>query len=536
MRRASIDSGGAEERAVGRGKAIAPIVLCGESLLPDPASGRQPTAIRIASRHTACTNRGAEPISICPECNKTMSMVFQRIQTQGIAQFSYLVGDDGSGTAAVIDPRPNVAVYVELAREYGVSITHVFETHIHADFMSGAGELVRRLGGAKFCASGEGGATYGYEMHKVADGDRFEFGSVALTVRHTPGHTPEHIALELAEKEQPDEPWGVLTGDSLFDGSAGRPDLLGDDQSEKLTEQLFHTLRDYYLKLDDSVIIYPCHGAGSACGADIGDRPMSTIGQQRRTNDFLQFDDLAKFKKFVDEGAPPEPQHYKHLKKVNAAGPPRLAASPAIAGLPPAAFHAALEQDVQLVDTRQMLAFGGGHIAGAINIGPRSEMSVWAGQMLDYDKPILLVVEDETNLDWILWNFANTGFTQFEGYLTGGMKAWANSGRKLQALPQISVHELHEIANRVQLLDVRAPDEWESGRIPGAHHWFVADLRDENKRPSGLDQQKPVVTYCDSGYRANLAASLLQQAGYTDVRNVPGSWQAWNEAGYEVEK
>jgi hydroxyacylglutathione hydrolase len=465
-----------------------------------------------------------------------MTMVFERVQTPGIAQLSYLIGDDSAGTAAVIDPRPNVQVYVDLARLHSVSITHVFETHIHADFMSGAPELVDRIGSAKLYASGEGGASYGFSLEKIQDGDQFEFGSVVLTARHTPGHTPEHVSFEAAEKERLDAPWGVFTGDSLFVGSAGRPDLLGDEETEELTKQLFHTLRDYYLKLDDGVVIYPCHGAGSACGADIGERPTSAIGYERRFNEFLQYSEFRKFKRFVEEGAPPEPHHYKRLKKLNAKGPDILGREPTIPGLTPQQFRQLHEgKKHQLIDVRQMLAFGGGHVEGAINIGPRPELSVWAGQMLDAKKPLLLVVEDETDLDWVVWQFVYTGFTKFAGYLVGGMKAWDNAGFPLRETPQPTVHELKEHLEDWQVLDVRAPDEWEGGHIPGARHAFVADMRDGLDGAAKLNRKRPVAVYCDSGYRASLAASWLEREGFAEVRNVPGSWQAWKRAGYEIE-
>lgn len=465
-----------------------------------------------------------------------MTLIFERVQTEGIAQISYLVGDSGSGTAAVIDPRPDVDLYLTLARAHEVKITHVFETHIHADFMSGARELVSSLEDARLCASGEGETEYEFPVEKIRGGDKFEFGQLVLTARHTPGHTPEHVAYEVAEKGAEDKPWGVFTGDSLFVGSAGRPDLLGEEETESLTEQLFHTLREYYLKLDDGVIIYPCHGAGSACGADIGDRPMGTVGFERQTNAFLQYSDFDEFKEFVTAGAPPAPRHYKHLKQVNRQGPPILGRPPTMPGLPPQQFRDALESsDVQLVDARQMLAFGGGHIPGAINIGPRPELSVWAGQMLDYDKPILLVVEDETEVDRFAWLFANTGFVKFTGYLVGGMKAWANEGLPLKQLRQVTVHELKQRRSEVQVLDVRSPDEWKDGHIPGARHLFVADMRTGTNGFAGLDKRQPVVTYCASGYRASLAASILQQRGYDDVGSVPGSWQAWTKAGYETE-
>lgn len=465
-----------------------------------------------------------------------MTMVFQRIQTEGIAQLSYFVGDDASGTAAVIDPRPNVDVYLELARRFGVAITHIFETHIHADFMSGARELADRLGSAKIFASGEGDPTYGFSVETIRSGDRFRFGSVTLTARHTPGHTPEHLSYELAESESESRPWGVLSGDSLFVGSAGRPDLLGDEETEQLTQQLFKTLRDYYLKLDDGVIIYPCHGAGSACGADIGERPMTTIGYERRSNAFLQYDDYEAFKKHVQEEAPPVPQHYPILKKINAEGP-KLIGAPRVPAHTPEVFETRIRQgDVQLVDTRHMLAFGGGHIPGAINIGDRPELSVWAGDMLSYDQPILLVVEDEGQLDWIAWQFAYVGFMDFAGYLAGGMKAWENRGMPIVTLPQLPVQQLAKQKTAMQLLDVRSESEFRSGRIAGAKHKFVAEMRDGVDGELGLDKNEPVAVYCGSGYRASIAASLMQRDGFSEVRNVPGSMKAWRSAGYQVEQ
>ncbi len=463
-----------------------------------------------------------------------MGLVFESYFADGISQLSYLVGDDSMGTAAVIDPRPDVDVYLEAAQKRELAITHIFETHIHADFMSGSLELAERLGGAKVYCSHEGGAEYGFEQEGIRAGDEFTFGDTIVKVQHTPGHTPEHVGFVLAEKDRKDRPWGVLTGDSLFVGSAGRPDLLGEGSTEELTKQLFHTLRDFYLKLDDSVIIYPCHGAGSACGADIGDRPMSTIGYERRFNDFLQIDDFEKFKKFVKEGAPPVPAHYPRLKKVNSAGPPLIGHLPACPGLPPAQFRKmAGRDDVQILDVRSMHAFGGGHIAGAINIGgTRNELSVWAGDMLDPAEPILLVLEEDFQLPRIVALLWRTGFTRFAGYLVGGMKMWQNAGLPLQKTPQMTVHEVKEKADGVQLLDVRSPSEWKSGRIPGAHYHYVGDLKEEMPK---IDRSKPVATYCASGYRASLAASMLQRAGFSDVRNIPGSYKAWTNAGFPVE-
>src|SRR5438552_4620772 len=298
-----------------------------------------------------------------------MSLVFKTIQTEGIAELCYLVGDNDEGIAAVFDPGADCDIYIEMAREASVAITHIFETHIHADLVSGSRELGARLESAKIYSSYEGGGEYGFENEKVKDDDRFTFGEVLITARHTPGHTPEHISYLLADAEVPDEPWGILTGDSLFVSSAGRPDLLGEKHTQKLAEQQFRTLRDFYLKLPDHVMIYPNHGAGSPCGADIGARLTSTIGYERKFNKFLQFADAKSFTDFAIKTAPPVPHYYPLMKKVNAEGPAVLGNLPRVPGRSPRAFKEAIEKKAGvLVDTRNMLAFGGGHIAGALNI------------------------------------------------------------------------------------------------------------------------------------------------------------------------
>ena len=332
-----------------------------------------------------------------------MSLVFKTIQTEGIAELSYLVGDDDEGIGAVFDPRADCDVYVEAAREAGVAITHIFETHIHADLVSGSRELCARVESAKIYASAEAGAEYGFGPEKLNDGDQFTFGEVLVTARHTPGHTPEHISYLLAEAEHPDEPWAVLTGDSLFVSSAGRPDLLGDKHTKELAEQQFHTLRDFYLNLPDHVMIYPNHGAGSPCGADIGARLSSTIGYERKFNKFLQFTDAKSFSDYAIKTAPPVPHYYPIMKKMNAEGPTVLGNLPRVPALPPKAFRDAIEKKAGvLVDVRNMLAFGGGHIAGALNIGGTPILSIWAGWMLDPEKSILLVLEDDDDLEKVL--------------------------------------------------------------------------------------------------------------------------------------
>ena len=462
-----------------------------------------------------------------------MSLIFERVLTDGIAAISYLVGDDDEGTAAVIDPRCDVEIYLELARKNGVSITHIFETHIHADLVSGSRELADRTGTAKIYASVEGGAEYDFKIEPVKDGDQFAFGSLILTARHTPGHTPEHMSYVAADEEHLEFPWGVFTGDSLFVTSAGRPDLLGRD-ADKLASQLFDTVWGFFGKLDDSVIIHPSHGSGSPCGADIGDRLESTIGFEKRFNPYYQLKERQQFVDYALATPPPEPTYYKRMKRLNAAGPEVLGHLPLIPALPPKVFKERIAAgDAQLIDTRTMLAFGGGHIDGALNIAASPILSIWAGWLLDPERPILLVLENDADVDKVAQLFVRTGYSKFAGHLLGGMRAWQNAGYRLRELPQMTIHELKDSRNGLQILDVRSPAEWEGGRIPGAKHIFVPHL---TKRANELDRAHPVVVYCATGYRASLAASILQKEGFADVRNLPGSMHAWRAAKFPVEK
>jgi hydroxyacylglutathione hydrolase len=341
------------------------------------------------------------------------------------------------------------------------------------------------------------------------------------------------LSYVLAEADHPDTPWGVLTGDSLFVSSAGRPDLLGDKHTKELAEKQFHTLRDFYLKLPDHVMIYPNHGAGSPCGADIGERLSSTIGYERKFNKFLQFPDVKSFTDYAIKTAPPVPHYYPVMKKLNAKGPEILGNLPRVPGLPPKAFKAAIKKKAgALVDTRTMLAFGGGHIPGALNIGGSPILSIWAGWMLASNEPILLVLENDGALEEIVRLFIRTGYTKFAGYLVGGMKAWDAAGFPNEEIGQMTIHELNKRKAKLQIVDVRSPGEWKNGHVPGARHIFLPELR---KRVRELDRKKPTAVYCASGYRASIAASILKGEGFGKLWNVPGSWEAWRKAKFPVE-
>jgi hydroxyacylglutathione hydrolase len=291
-------------------------------------------------------------------------------------------------------------------------------------------------------------------------------------------------------------------------------------------------VRDVYMQLDDGVIIYPCHAAGSECGPDIGDRLSSTVGYERRFNPYCQIEKLEDFRRALQENAPPVPTHYPRMKKVNAAGPPVVGSLPSVPALMVDVFAETIEGgDAQLLDTRDMLAFGGGHISGALNIGARPDISVWAGWLLDPERPILLVLENDRDLARVVTLLRRTGFTRFAGYLAGGMAAWQESGRELEQIDQMTVHGLKKAGPGLTPLDVRKPEEWDAGHVPGAEHAFLGELR---QRLDELDPSRTYATYCASGYRASVAASVLARNGFRNVRNVPGSWKAWASAGYKT--
>jgi hydroxyacylglutathione hydrolase len=431
----------------------------------------------------------------------------------------------------VIDPRRDVEVYLDLARNHGLTITHALETHIHADFVSGSRELAARTGTARAHVSVEGGAHYGFPHQPLRDGSRIDLGKVTLTAVHTPGHTPEHLSYLAAEGGRP---WGFFSGDFLFAGSVGRPDLLGIGQTPGLAKALYRSLQTALRPLPDALPLFPAHGAGSPCGANLCDR-QSTIGEERRSNPALQFTDEDRFIDWVLREAPPIPRYYPRMKKVNAEGPEVLNSLPAVEFLQPEAFNRLLGEGVQLLDNRDMLAFGAAHIAGAWNIGPRPELSLYAGWMLDPEKPIALVLQHNADLAGVLWQLLRVGFSRFAGCLERGMDAWTAAGLPVRKLHQLTADELRNkmSARDFQLIDVRSPREWDGGHLDTARYLFLGDLPAQAAR---LDPGRPVVVYCASGYRSSLAASLLQARGLDQVANVAGGYQAWTGSGFPVVK
>ena len=460
-------------------------------------------------------------------------LVFEPFYTDGLAQISYLIGDSKAAVAAVIDPRRDIDIYLQMAKARGLRIAYAIETHIHADFVSGAQALAKRTGAQIIGGRAD---NYEFELRQVSGGETIELGQATLQVMHTPGHTPEHISLQLFDAQQGDQPIALFTGDTLFNLDVGRPDLLGEGSERKLAGALYHTLFDHYLPLGDRIEIYPCHGAGSACGKSIGDRRHSTLGSERLFNPALR--EQRSEDEFIDwllADMPEPPRHYARLKQLNVRSAVQMEGASLPPPLAPSEFETLAARGMQVVDVRSILAFGGGHVPGAINIALRNEFVSWAGWMLDDARPILLVGESADDVHQAVTQLYRIGLDDIRGYLRNGMTDWQNAALPLNRLQEWTVHELNarREAPDVQVLDVRSPQEVAAGRVPGARHIFVAHLAD---RLNELDPDKTTVTYCGSGYRASIAASILKKAGFRDVANVPGSWMAWKAANLPVQE
>lgn len=458
-------------------------------------------------------------------------MFIDTFEAEGLAQLSYLVGDEVAGLAAVIDPRRDIDEYLERAQERGVRIVAAIDTHIHADFVSGGAALRRAVGATLY----GGPVGYRFPVDALKDGDEIRLGRMTLAAIHTPGHTPEHICLVARGGRGAHAPWGVFTGDTLFAGEVGRPDLLGEGTEDGLARQLFHSLHEKLLPLGDDLIVYPGHGKGSPCGGAIGDRTTTTIGYERRNNPRLAIRDENAFVKDLLSSQTPAPRYYARMKQVNAADPadaPRALLQP----IDPKDVAARQQAGALVLDTRDIEAFGGAHVPGALNIPLSGSFAVWAGKLLDETQDIVLVT-DPADTERARTNLARIGMDRVVGWLRGGMKYWEEAGLPLARVQQMSVHQVREASDDLQVLDVRYDDEFASGHVPGAAHVELSKLESTLARDgAALDRSRPIAAYCGSGTRAGIAASLLRRAGFTDVRAIPGSMTAWKSAGYPTEK
>jgi hydroxyacylglutathione hydrolase len=458
-------------------------------------------------------------------------MNFQRFEVPGLAHYSYLIGDDGR--AAVIDPRRDVDIYVEYAAANDLRISHVLETHIHADYASGARELAEAAG-AELLLSGHDRIQdfqYRFPHHAVRDGEELRLGDARIKALHTPGHTPEHLSFLLYDAQSGAEPVALFSGDFVFVGSLGRPDLLGEAAKKKLAESLYESLQTKIAGLPDGVKIYPGHGAGSMCGSGMAsDRAQSTLGYERKFNPFFLEADKAAFVARILKNVPPFPDYYRRMKRVNSEGPKILRGLPGNAPLALGEFRSLLGgggDGAVVIDLRRPEAFGAGHIPGAFSIGVGSGLSTWAAWVVQYDRPILLAGDDSTSCEDAIRSLIRVGLDDVRGYLAGGMSTWSGAGLEQAQIPQLSVVEMHERSRKgAYLLDVRADGEWQAGHVESATHIMGGDLP---KRIAELPRDSAIHVVCGTGYRSSVASSVLARAGFRNLFNVTGGMTAWNE-------
>lgn len=444
-----------------------------------------------------------------------------------IAHSSYIIA--GKNSCAVIDPQRDVDFYINEARALGVDITHIMQTHLHADFVSGHMDLAEKTGAKIYVAKS---AKCSFDHVALVEGDTVKLEDMVIQVLETPGHTPEHLSYVVIDQSRSESPIGVFVGDTLFVGDVGRPDLFPDMATE-LADKLYHSLHDKLLKLLDYVEVYPAHGAGSLCGRAMGAKWKSTIGYERNFNNVLQIKDKAEFIRSLTEDMPPAPDHFSRCSDINRKGPARIAELPQLQELSPSAFLEKLaDSDYVVLDCRSYHAFSGQHLKDAWHLDLNGNFPTFTGWVIPTDKDILLVADDYNKAhEANLWA-RRVGMDRITGYLDGGMAAWAVKGLSTSHSGLISAEELHDLlqkGNDLVLIDVRAPLEFEESHIEGAVNIPVADLR---IRYNELDPAKKTVLLCSSGNRSSLGASILKQRGFHDVINVAGGMTGYSAAGY----
>ncbi len=445
-----------------------------------------------------------------------------------LSQASYLIGDESTGRAVVVDPRRDIDEYLRDAADAGLTIELVIETHFHADFISGHLELAAATGAA--IAYGEG-ADPDFEWRPLRDGERIELGEVVLEVRATPGHTMESISIVVYEHATDTTPYAVLTGDTLFIGDVGRPDLLSSEgiSAEELATKLYHSVHDKLLTLPDQTRVLPGHGAGSACGKSLSTETVSTIGEQRRTNYALAPMPVERFVEVVTEGQSRAPAYFAFDAAQNRQEHALLDEQ---ADVPPLSVDDVLElqqSGAVVLDTRDAADFAAGHVVRSVNVGLNGRFAEYVGSVLTPRSTIVLVSDPGTERE-ARNRLARVGFDNVRGALEQPAAAFLAHPEVVERSSRLTAAELREIMERdpaVQVVDVRAPSEVEAGTIPGARPVPIPELAD---RTSELDPQRPVLVYCAGGYRSILAASLLASRGFTDVSDLLGGYGAWAAA------
>jgi hydroxyacylglutathione hydrolase len=466
-------------------------------------------------------------------------MYFEQFYLTCLAHASYMIGSDGE--AAIVDPQRDVEIYLKAAEEQGLKIRHIFETHLHADFVSGHKELAARTGASIYIGAE---AHAGFPHVPLHDGLEVSVGRVRLRALETPGHTPESICLVVINEEEDlssgkaGQPWAVLTGDTLFIGDVGRPDLSATHSPQQLAGMLHDSLHRKLMSLPDAVLVYPAHGAGSLCGRAMRADKSSTIGTERLTNYALQIASREEFIRQLTSNLPARPDYFREDAEMNRSGAAMLAQLESLEALAPSEVQRLLEEGVYVLDVRPDDQFATGHLPGSMNIALSGQFASWAGSILGIHSRPVLVAETDAQIEEARMRLARVGIEELRGRLAGGVAAWDKAGLPLLTTPQISVQELHAILadaegadherQEIEVIDVRREGEWLAGHIPQAG-WYALDAF-----PHGLpkiEKGRRVVVHCKSGYRSMIACSLLERAGYRNVLNVTGGFDAWRAAG-----
>jgi hydroxyacylglutathione hydrolase len=475
-------------------------------------------------------------------------VLLKRFYDEGLAQASYLLGCQRTGEALVVDPNRDVEQYIAAAEDEGLRIAHVTETHIHADFVSGSRELVQRTGATVYL-SDAGGADWAYGWTgpsgavTIREGDNFLVGDVRIDVRHTPGHTPEHVTFLVTDRATSGVPIGVLSGDFVFVGDVGRPDLLERAASVQGTmvesaRALFRSLQRFR-ELPDYLQIWPGHGAGSACGKALGAMPQSTLGYERLANWAFQISDEQAFVTAVLEGQPEPPRYFAEMKRINRDGPRILGGLTRPQRLAVARVGELVTAGALVVDTRPAADFAAGHIPGTINIPLNRAFTGWAGWLVPYDADFYLLIDRDRDdaVDVAVRDLAMIGLDRVAGYLDADPETFTTWSRErsLGTIPQMEAADLRRAQEGhadVVVVDVRSRSEWDGGHLAGAVHIPLGLLPDHLAE---LPAHGTVVLQCETGSRSAIAASLLAARGHRDVANLAGGIAAWIQAGYPME-
>jgi len=466
-------------------------------------------------------------------------MFFHKRYTTGLAINSFMVGDPNSKKCAVIDPVRDIDEYLSIAEKEQLSIVAILETHVHADFISGALELKHALANKpKIYCSGMGGVewTPKYADVVVGEGDEVALGDIRLKAVHTPGHTPEHIMWSLYDDTRSsDTPWLLFTGDFLFVGAVGRPDLLGSKEFKELSHQLYHSIFNKLIKYESFTEIYPSHGAGSMCGKSLAARASSTVGYEQKFNSSLQPLPEKQWVLNLMEDMPPSPPYFSRMKKINVEGAVIVGNKfKNLKKFSAKQVHNLSLENATVLDTRSKESFASLHIPGSINIPFGINISTWAGWILHYDVPIVLVVEEDSHLENVIAQLLCVGFDSIEGSLEGGISAWEREGLNMNHIKAYSVQELAKHLKKnesLRLIDIRSESEWDLGHIPTAEHIPLAEIE---KRIAEFNKDDEIAVICRTGYRSSIAASIFKKYDCLHVTNILGGMSAWHNEGFPV--